>query len=248
MPRPSPDNRLLRGSLSEQAYQAVRRMILRGELPPGAAICRRPLAKQLGVSFLPISEALQRLEHEGLVESWPRVGTRVRLFTLQDVRGNYVLREALESQSARLFAEKASSAEREELRSMARQVDETQPDPKVDFFDFFSLHERFHRRIAECTGCAALCEAIDKTHTLIRTWQCACISDYREMPAHYHSDLVEALCCGDPEQADRVMRQHVRHGMGEVLRRLEPYLRGEQSFAPPQSRLKPLVRKRAAGD
>ncbi len=45
----------LRGSLSEQAYQTVRRMILRGELPPGAAIARRPLAKQLGMSFLPCS-------------------------------------------------------------------------------------------------------------------------------------------------------------------------------------------------
>ena len=246
MPRQAPSDRFLRGSLAEQAYQTVRRMILRGELPPGAAISRRPLAKQLGVSFLPISEALQRLEHEGLVESWPRVGTRVKLFTLQDVRGNYVIREALESQSARLFVEKASSAEREEIRRMAAVVDQMQADPKVDFFDFFAIHERFHRRIAECTGCSALSEAIEKTHTLVRTWQCACISNYREMPAHYHTDLVEALCGSDPEQADRVMRLHVRHGMEEVLRRLEPYLSGEQSFAPPP-RLKPLPRKRAAG-
>ncbi len=243
MPRPGSSDRLLRGSLAERAYQAVRRTILRGELPPGAALSRRPLAKQLGVSFLPISEALQRLEHEGLVESWPRVGTRVKLFTLQDVRGNYVLREALESQSARLFAEKASAAERDELCRMAAQVDRMQADPKVDFFDFFAFHERFHRRIAECTGCPALCEAIEKTHTLIRTWQCACISNYREMPARYHAELVEALCGGDPEQADRVMRLHVRHGMAEVLRRLDPYLRGEQSFAPPP-RLKRLPRKR----
>ena len=220
-------------------------MILRGELPPGTAISRRPLAKQLGVSFLPISEGLQRLEHEGLVESWPRVGTRVKLFTFEDLRGNYVIREALESQSARLFAEKASSAERDEMRRMAAQLDKMRADPKVDLFDSFALHERFHRRIAECTGCPALCEAIERTHTLIRTWQSACISNYREMPAHHHSELMEALSSGNPERADRAMRLHVRHGMEELLRRLGPYLRGEQSFAPPP-RLKPAPRRRAA--
>jgi DNA-binding GntR family transcriptional regulator len=228
----------LRGSLSEQAYQAVRRMILRGELPPGAAVARRPLAQKLGVSFLPVSEALQRLEHEGLVESWPRVGTRVKIPTVQDVRGNYVIREALESQSARLFAEKASAAERAEMLKMAVQVDAMQADPKVDFFDFFALHERFHRRLAECAGCPALVEAIEKTNTLIRTWQYAAISDYREMPARYHEVLVEALARGEVEAADRAMRDHVRNGMDEVLHRMEPYFHGDfpNSGAPVRSR------------
>ena len=221
--------RAVRGSLSEHAYQSIRRMILRGQLPPGTSIPRRPLAEQLGVSFLPVSEALQRLEHEGLVESRPRIGTRVKVPSLQDVRGNYVIREALESQSARLYAEKSSSDERREMQRMADQVDSAQADTSIEFFDYFSLHERFHRRIAECTGCPALYEAIDKTNTLIRTWQYAALSDFREMPSHYHQNLVAILNTGNPEEADRVMRAHVRHGMDEVLRRIETYLTGLQS-------------------
>ncbi len=217
----------LRGSLAEQAYHAVRRMILRGELPPGTGIARRPLAEKLGMSFLPVSEALQRLEYEGLVESWPRVGTRVKIPTLQDVRGNYTIREALESQAARLFCEKASSAERQEMEKMAALVDAEQQDSTVDFFDFFSLHERFHRRLAECSGCPALVDAIERTNTLIRTWQYAAISDYREMPPRYHQELIRALLSGGPEDADRAMRAHVRHGMDEVLHRMERYLQFE---------------------
>lgn len=219
----------LRGSLAEQAYHAVRRMILRGELPPGTSIARRPLAEKLGMSFLPVSEALQRLEYEGLVESWPRVGTRVRIPTLQDVRGNYTIREALESQAARLFCEKASSAERQEMEKMATLVDAEQQDSSVDFFDFFSLHERFHRRLAECSGCPALVEAIERTNTLIRTWQYAAISDYRDMPPRYHQELIRALMSGGPEDADRAMRAHVRHGMDEVLQRMERYLQFENA-------------------
>ena len=54
-----------------------------------------------------VGDAISRLEAEGLVESKPRAGTRVRIATAEEVRGNYVLREALETHSARLFAESA---------------------------------------------------------------------------------------------------------------------------------------------
>jgi DNA-binding GntR family transcriptional regulator len=224
----------MRGSLSEHAYQSIRRLILRGQLPPGSSIPRRSLAEQLGVSFLPVSEALQRLEHEGLVESMPRVGTRVKIPTLQDIRGNYVIREALESQSARLYAEKASADERREMVRLAKTIDEAQPNTSIDLFDFFSLHDRFHHRIAECAGCPSLCIALEKTNTLLHTWQYAALSEFRDMPAHYHQDLIATLNGGDPESADRAMRAHVRHGMEEVLRRMSDYLdelRRSKSFS-----------------
>src|SRR3569833_2933672 len=95
-------------SLSSRAYSEIRSAILSGELALGSPISRRNLARDLGMSVVPVSDALQRLETEGLVESWPRVGTRVRIPTAQDIRGHYVVREALESQSARLFSQKAT--------------------------------------------------------------------------------------------------------------------------------------------
>ena len=64
------------------------------------------------MSFLPVSEALLRLEFEGLLESRPRAGTRVRIPSPDDVRGHYLVRETLETQAARLFAEVASRADR----------------------------------------------------------------------------------------------------------------------------------------
>src|SRR5207249_11491172 len=95
-------------SLAAEAYNIVRQRILRGELAMGQVISRRKLAAELGMSFLPVSEALLRLEIEGLLESRPRAGTRVRIPTQQDVRGHDVVREALEMQAARLFSEVAT--------------------------------------------------------------------------------------------------------------------------------------------
>ena len=66
-------------SLSAEAYEVVRQRIARGELVVGQAVSRRRLAAELGMSFLPVTEALLRLEFEGLLESRPRAGTRVRI-------------------------------------------------------------------------------------------------------------------------------------------------------------------------
>ena len=110
-------------SLAERAYLEIRNQILKGELPVGMALARRKLAAQLGVSVPPVGEALQRLESEGLVESKPRVGTRVRIPTRQDIEDRSVAREALETQAARLFSERATAAEKQELQQMGRRVD-----------------------------------------------------------------------------------------------------------------------------
>jgi DNA-binding GntR family transcriptional regulator len=212
------------GSLAQQAYELVRAAILKGDLPLGAPLSRRKLAEQLGMSFLPVSEALQRLETDGLVESRPRVGTRVRVPSSQDIRGHYVIREALETQSARLYTEKASPLERRELQELATKLDQMYADPQRDLFETFSAHERLHRRIAECTGCPALVEAIEKNHVLILNWHYNSATHFRDLPARWHQDLIKALNSGDPAKADAKMRAHVRYGMEEVLRRLEATL------------------------
>src|SRR5437867_11278962 len=110
-------------SLAAEAYAFVKQRILRGELVIGQAISRRKLAAELGMSFLPVSEALLRLEFDGLLESRPRAGTRVRIPSREDVRGHCVVREALGVQAAMLFTRAATASERAELRKLAVRVD-----------------------------------------------------------------------------------------------------------------------------
>src|SRR5438067_13052620 len=110
-------------SLASEAYNIVRQRILRGELALGQVISRRKLAAELGMSFLPVSEALLRLEVEGLLESRPRAGTRVRIPSRDDVRGHFIVREALEVQADKLFARVATAGERTDLRKLAARVD-----------------------------------------------------------------------------------------------------------------------------
>jgi len=210
-------------SLSDRAYQQIREEILRGDLSIGDVLSRRRLAKRLNMSFLPITEALKCLETEGIVESRPRVGTRVRIPNEQDVRDSNVIREALESQAARLCAKNASEEEKEQLRTSARHLDQLQkmcvPETANSRFLFavHTYHMEFHMRIAELSRCPGLRRAIEKEQVLVFNWLYDIAVGRRTQPEQFHVNLAEAVCSGDPVVADATMRAHVRYGLNQVL-------------------------------
>jgi DNA-binding GntR family transcriptional regulator len=211
-------------SLSERAYRQIRDKILRGEFPIGAALSRRKLAEEFGMSFVPISEALQRLEIDGLVESKPRAGTRVRIPSPQDVRERYMLREALETHAARVFAERAGSSDKEELCRMAQHLDQLYSccagaDDEF-LYSVHTYHMSFHLRIAAATGCTLLRDAIEREQVLVFNWLFDTAAQRRILPPSFHSDLVASLASGDVARAEEGMRQHIRYGMDEVLNAL----------------------------
>lgn len=214
-------------SLAQRAYDEIRSRILRAELPLGSPLSRRTLAGELGMSVVPVTDALQRLEQEGLVESRPRVGTRVRVPTAQDIRGHYVVREALESQAARLFAEKATLEERNEILSLAARLDQQYAqaaEGALSSDELFGLHQdhfRFHMRIAECSGYTALCEAIERNQILTFNWLYDTAANRRQLPPNHHHSLAEALCRQDVVTADSAMRGHVIYGRDELLQTLQ---------------------------
>jgi DNA-binding GntR family transcriptional regulator len=210
------------GSLADEAYSAIREGILRGELRPGMPLSRRRLAEQLGMSVLPVSDALRRLEEDGLVESRPRAGTRVRIPTASDVRDLYELREALEAQSSRLFTQRATPAQRLELRRQAEHVDvlfdrlaSGAHDPAFGFV-VHSHHVDFHMRIAEQSGSRLLKQIMERKHVLILNWLLDVAGRRTPLPPGFHSTLAESLISGDPERADLAMRAHVRYGFSEI--------------------------------
>jgi len=211
-------------SLASEAYGIVRRRIARGKVGLGQVISRRKLAAELGMSFLPVSMALLRLEFEGLLESRPRAGTRVRIPSPEDVRGHYVVREALEVQAAKLFAEVATPAERAELMKLAARVDAL-AEQETSRQQFVIWHQKLHKRIAECTRCRALSDTIEQTNILASMWICVARQPSPDDPKRRHQDLVEILCHGSIDEAGDAMRGHIACGLQHTIAVLEPYFR-----------------------
>lgn len=225
-------------SLSTKAYTILRHRILRGELPLGEVMSRRKIAAEFGMSLLPVMEALVRLEFEGLLESRPRAGTRVRIPTREDVIGHSVVREALEGQAARLVVSHATAAERESLLKLAVRVDIAQNSDQVQFA---TLHQRFHLRVVECTHVPALLKAVESTHAMHSIWLCARVP---RLPGHArndreHQELARALTVGTPEEAEHEMRQHVARGFQQIMDGLEPYFKVRKMRGETYSRTAP---------
>jgi len=209
----------------------IREAILRGKVGPGTVFSRRKLAEEFGMSFLPISEALQRLENDGLVESRPRAGTRVRIPTIEEVQGRYVVREALEAQSARLCCERATFEERLELQRMADQVDTLYSHAESGGPDFqfvvHTHHHELHLRIAEYARCQELKEAIQKNHVLVYNWFYNIAAEQRTLPPKFHADLIRFVTGDNIQAADKAMREHVQYGFRYIVERIVPETNGE---------------------
>ena|SRR5579862_1083238 len=208
--------------LSNQAYYRIRERILRGELSPGEALSARRLATEFGMSLLPISQALRQLENERLLESRPRAGTRVRIPGPEEIRGQCIVREALEAQSARLCAVHATVRERLQLLRLAEQLDTLYdrfgPGGDTDLqYAVHTLHFELHMRIAEYARCQELKDAIEKNQVLIYNWFFDLVANRRTLPPKFHFKLLESVTGSDPIAADQAMRAHVQYGVPESL-------------------------------
>lgn len=220
--RMTPPYTAARQGLADLAYQRIRDDILNGVLMPGSPLSRRRLAEQLGMSSVPVGEALTRLETEGVVESRPRAGTRVKIPSAEEIHGQYVVREALETHAARLFAELAKPADRRLLASLARKLDrgysaEGRARNGWDRTAVERLHFEFHMFITRATGCKELLAAIERSRVLLSNWLFSISAGSPPLPDRWHRDLAEALNTGTPEQAAEAMRVHVRYRQQEVI-------------------------------
>ena len=107
-----------------------------------------------------------------------------------------------------------------ELRAMTAQLDgwigehAAGSNPEL-LFRTQTYHLSFHMRIAECTGCAALCESLERNQVLIFNWLFDVAADHR-MPPGFHAGLIEAVAGTNPDVAEAAMRRHVRHGFEEI--------------------------------
>jgi GntR family transcriptional regulator, rspAB operon transcriptional repressor len=215
-------------SLADKAYHLILDQLLRGSLPAGSVLSRRKLAEQFQMSLVPVAQALQRLEIEGLLESRPRAGTRVKVPTPDEIRGRFELREALECQSARLCAERSTFQERLELRRLAMDMDalyaKLVAQERGDDWAFavHKYHVDLHMRIAVSARSELLRSEIEKSHVLIFNWFYDTVLGQRILPPNFHEDLIGLIVEGNPQKAEEGMRAHVIYGLKSIQRAMEP--------------------------
>ena len=224
-------------TLKSRVYLTLRAEILSGETPPGTRLVRRTLSQRLGVSPIPVTEALHQLEQDGLVESEPMFGHRVRTLNAETVRNDHVLREAIECQSARLCAQNATAVQLEVLAQHSEKLDK-QLKANPDHTLHADQHLEFHLEIARATGYSALAMALEKLWfrrlMLINTVNATLLG----LPANWHAQLVKALASRNADVAERAMREHVQFNVDAQIKMLE-----ERQLLEPVAKRQPVKSK-----
>lgn len=192
-------------SLADQAYLAIRDLIVTLKLAPGALIDERRLIGSLGIGRTPIREALRRLSQEQLVEVFPRRGMFVTGVDVRDLARISEVRETLEPEAARLAAERATDAEREELRALLTEIGGGS--------DLMKLDERVHRAVYRAAHNEFMEVTLGRYYVLaLRIWMIALDRAHElEEAVEAHRDLLEAILDGDGEHAAAAMRDHVQN-------------------------------------
>ena len=195
---------------AEKTYQAILQKILTGELAPGARLVRRSLAVALGVSPIPVLEALKRLEQDGLVEYRARWGNIVTIPTKEKVTNMFILREAIECQVSRILAVSATAVQADSLRAAAADLDRVRFESE-DTLLVADFHYRLHMMMAEAAGVESLTAALSRINFF---WLLCKGAQHRksksELQRYWHTALIETTLKDGPEAADRAMREHIR--------------------------------------
>jgi len=217
------------GSLGKQAYEILQNRILLGEYPPGSVLSKRRLAADLQMSAPPITEALKRLESEGLLKTVPRIGAKVTLPSPTEVRRILEVREALECQTARLCSARATAAQKQELEQLARDLDEltvrTPPDAEQFATRFRKADRELHLKLAEYSDSDRLLELLRQTLTAYQGL--ANLVPVRHQSGRtpgMHDRLMSTVLHGQPEEAEQAMRAHVQDALANLLVGLQDFM------------------------
>jgi phosphonate utilization transcriptional regulator len=205
-----PDLALLRSSsLASVVHQELERLIVSGDIRPGAKLAEAMLAARLGVSRGPVREAIRLLEQAGLVRQEKNRGAFVRDVPMDEAMEIYELRAMLEAQVGRLLAGTLSGVQLKELRAMIEAMEGAAKAVQTD--RYHALNLLFHDRLVEFTGNRKLASVYRRLIKELSLFRRMNLSDAAILPqsAAQHRRIVKAIAAGDAEAAARAMHEHV---------------------------------------
>lgn len=231
-------------TLGQVAYDALRAMILSGELRPGERLGERELARRIEVSRTPLREALGRLERDGLAVNKPGSGYFALEFDPRVVADLYEFREILELHACAMAAERIGAGGVRALtgivKALARFAKES--NPTVDQLrDEVELGFRIHEIIAQEAGNAMIHDTLMQLYDRLRllAWIDVLRIDERPVTRLEHRELVAAITAHDKTRAVAIAQKHLRRCRDDALRVIKAQYPERRNISDGEGRMRP---------
>jgi DNA-binding GntR family transcriptional regulator len=218
-------------TLKQLALKYLREKISEGVWPSGTRLSDHTISREIGgISRTPVREAINQLAAEGVLEIRPREGAFIKMPSTETIGELYEIREMLESQCARKVAANPSPELLKSLQDCFSKIEELKNavNPEQELLDEFSTARQracdmeFHQHIIKAAGNKKLEKIIQDSRILTQLFSIM----EKKMPAseitdayNFHKRLLEALERKCPNDAEKVMREHIRDGLSKALAR-----------------------------
>jgi DNA-binding GntR family transcriptional regulator len=201
--------------IADAVYAALRRSIVRHQIPPGIHLSVPSLATQFGTSRSPVHEAIKRLVQEGLATEEPRRGAFVTIFDAPALVPLYEARCALEAMAAALAAERASSATIQHLEEVLKA--EASAISRDDLEEHITIDLQFHELLLKAAANPVLEEMLDQIYERIRTAMISrVIPTGPEQALADHRAILKAVAARDSSAASLAAGSHVMRICGKL--------------------------------
>ncbi|MFN3668271.1 MAG: GntR family transcriptional regulator [Brevundimonas sp.] len=196
-------------ALPDQLLAQARERILSGRLPADTPIRQDALALELGVSKIPLREALARLESEGLVVSHPNRGFIVRPLSRADAEDVFDLRLRIEPNACVLGALEAGPADQAAARAALADLDAAL---RQGLADVGRKNREFHLALVRPSGRGVTVETVDRLLALSERYVRVHLGEQRrpDRASHEHESLLQAWLDRRTETVRREVRSHIR--------------------------------------
>lgn len=196
-------------TLSERIFEVVREQILKGQLPHGEPIRQDALANELGVSKIPLREALARLEQEGLLINHPNRGYFVLPMSREQADEIFALRLSIEPQAAAYASQVATDADRSRATHAFTAL-ETAADSNLA--DVAVRNREFHIALVEAGNRSVTTQLVERLAILAERYVIAHLQPAgRDARAHQeHRGLFDAWLERDKRKVEKLLKEHIQ--------------------------------------
>ncbi|MBH0112062.1 GntR family transcriptional regulator [Novosphingobium sp. YJ-S2-02] len=202
-------------TLSERIFEVIRERIIEGKLSVMEPVRQDALAKELGVSKIPLREALARLEHEGLLTSQPNRGWFVQPMTTDQAEEIYELRLSFEPAAAAMGARMASAEDQQAAITAFEQLDAA---AENDLSQVGVLNREFHVRLVRPANRLLTTQLVERLEVLAERYVIKHLEPAgRGNRAHTeHKDLLDAWLARDEDAVRKHLTQHIANTLEDL--------------------------------
>ncbi|WP_028605852.1 GntR family transcriptional regulator [Ottowia thiooxydans] len=193
---------------TDAVTDALRELILSGELGIGVQLKQQALAERFGVSRIPVREALKRLQSEGLIEHKPHQGSTVAAQSIQELIEALDIRIALETRALKLAIPQMKAADHRAAREIMARYDGSES-PQ----EWAELNLEFHMVLYRPCARTKLLKMIEESVRGIARHMRA-MQSYkvgRKTPQAEHDLILKACIAKDIPRAVELLEQHIEH-------------------------------------